>query len=1069
MKRSILMVLLLFLTLVYAQAQTRVTGRVTDKTEGSPLSFVTVSVKGTTIGAHTDNQGAYSINVPNNEAVLVFSFIGYKNQEQVVGSKSVINVALETEASKLDEVVVVALGMKADKKALGYASQDVKGKELVQAGNPNLMTALQGRVAGVEIKPSSGMPGASSQVVIRGARSFTGNNTPLYVVDGMPIASTADFTTGSSSGALGDGVTGTDIANRALDIDPNDIESINVLRGQAAAALYGIRASNGVIVITTKSGKNQVKGKPIVSFSMNSSLETLSRRPKFQQTWAQGSGGAFSPTASMSWGPKVEDLPNDPNYGGNMENKWNNGNPSNTQGRYYVPQLEQAGLDPWARPQRYDNINDFFQTGYTVNTSVNVSQATEYGNYSLGFGNATQEGVIPSTASKRTSFKAAAETKLNQQWKTGFTANYIQNSIDKAPGGNDALLGTVYPAPVNYDLKGIPSSYPTNPFKQINYRSLTFNNPYWAIDHNKFTEKTNRFFGNTYLEFTPEINWSEDKKLSLKYQLGTDSYTTNYQDIFEYGSRGSRGMINNYGITATTYNSLFVANYEMDINEDFKLTAILGNEFDQLNTKRYEQNGQNFNFGGWPNIGNATIISAGEKQRQKRTVGFFGSASLAYRNMAFLNITGRRDVISSMPRGNRGFFYPSVSSSFIFTELDQLKNDIVTFGKIRASYAEVGQAADYYNDFYYTPSYGSSWWSGEPISYPIDGINAFVPFYEIYDPNLRPQNTKSYEFGVELRFLNGLIGLDYTFSRQNVRDQIFPVPLAGSSGASYKIQNGGKIHTNSHEIILTVNPISNNEWNWSVGLNFSTIRNYVDELAPGVESIFLGGYDIPQVRAGKGTTFPVIYGQGFSKDKKGRILVDEDPTSDYYGMPLGGAPTVIAKVSPDFNMGFNTNLQYKKWFLAATFDWKQGGQMYSGTNGLSYLYGTSLETEDRTTPFVYNGYKADGTPNNIQRGGKDDPDAYQYLYSDLLGNIDEAYIFNSSFLKMRELTVGYKFPKMKGIDLNVSFFMRNILIWTKLPNLDPESSQGNTNMGGAFERFSMPQTSSYGIGINLVF
>jgi TonB-linked SusC/RagA family outer membrane protein len=1063
---SLLVTLLVFGSgALYAQTK-QVSGKVFSAEDNKPIPGVSVFVKeASSVGTSTNIDGQFTIkNVPANAKTLVIRFVGFQNQEVVIKDGE-ITVMLTPENQKIEEVVVTAMGMKRDKKALGYASQDIKAEQLNKTGSSGLSSALQGKISGVDIKPSSGMPGASSNITIRGTRSFTGDNSPLYIVDGMPISSSADFSTGSS-------VSGADVANRASDIDPNEIESINILKGQAASALYGIRASNGVIIITTKSGKGQAKGKPIISISNSTSFETISRYPDLQNNFAQGTYGAFDPNGSSSWGPTIENLPNDLAYGGNTGTT--NGT-ALTQGKYFVPQLQLAGLkeaDCWVTPNRYNNVKDFFNTGSTVSISANISQATETGNFSFGIGSTNQKGIIPSTSMDRYTAKAVAETKLNKEWKTGFSTNFVTSNINKAPGANSSLVATVFPAPINYNLKGIPYHIIGDPYSQINYRTLTFNNPYWAAENNKFNEKTDRFYGNSYLEYTPSINWSEDKKLSFKYQFGIDSYTSHYQDIYEFGNNGKPGSIDNYGITHLGINSLLTANYSMNFGENLQFNAFIGNEVNQTNSKAYDQVGQDFNFGGWKNIGNAITLTNTEDQIKNRTVGFFGNLSLTYKNMIFLSATGRNDYVSTMPRNNRSFFYPSVSLSWILTELEPLKNNsVLSFLKLRTSYAQVGQAGTYLNNFFAKPSYGGGFWNGTPINYPLGSVSvsAFTPNSRIYDPNLKPQNTKSYELGFDLRLFKNIFSIEYTYSRQNVSDQIFPVPLSGSSGISDQMMNGGKIHTNSHEVIVNIKLLSTNNIDWNIGGNFTKIDNYVDELAPGVESIFLGGFTTPQVRAGISDKFPVIYGSQYKRDTQGRILVDENPTSKTYGMPTAGGPAVIGKCSPDFIVGGNTNFRYKRMSISSTISWQKGGQMYSGTNGSMSSYGMSKTTQDRTTPFVYPGYKADGTPNNIVRGGIHDIRAYQDLYSTSLGNINEAYIYDQDFVKLRELTLAYSFPKFKGVTLNVSAFARNILIWSKLPNFDPESSQGNNNMGGYFERFSMPQTTSYGMGLNIVF
>lgn len=412
-----------------------------------------------------------------------------------------------------------------------------------------------------------------------------------------------------------------------------------------------------------------------------------------------------------------------------------------------------------------------------------------------------------------------------------------------------------------------------------------------------------------------------------------------------------------------------------------------------------------------------------------------------------------------MPAGNRSFFYPSVSVGWILTELEPLKNEIVNYAKIRASYAEVGQAGKYYQNYYTTPSFGGGFYSGTPLMYPIDSQNAFTEYGIVYDPNLKPQNTRSYELGADISFFNNLVSINYTYSRQNVKDQIFEVPLASSTGSSSFMTNGGKIHTNAHELTVNINPIRLKNVDWNIGINWSKIDNYVDELAPGVESIFLGGFTTPQVRAGIGDKFPVIYGVSYARDDNGNLIVDED------GVPMAGKDDVIGKVSPDFILGFNTNLRLWKFNISAVFDWKQGGQIYCGTNGLLDMYGVSKNTENREGSFIVEGVKEDGSKNTTPISGANE---MQHYY-ETINNINESSVYNSSFIKLRELAVSYPVFQKKWLEVNLNVFARNILVWSELANIDPESTQGNTNMAGSFERFSLPTTSSYGFGLNVKF
>lgn len=1048
----ILLCLVIGISTVVAQ-NTKVAGSVISADDGLPVIGASIVVKGTMVGIVTDYDGNFTLEVPSNGKVLIVSYVGMLTQEVPVSPN--VRVVLKSDTQNLDEVVVTAMGISKEKKALGYAVQDVKGEKLTQAANSNLAGALQGKVSGLDIKPSSGMPGASSQITIRGARSFSGDNTPLYVIDGMPVTSTPDVDTDLQNNGS---VSGADFANRAVDIDPNDIESINILKGQAASALYGIRASNGVIVITTKSGKGLAKGKPQISFSSNLSFDVIGRLPEFQKTYAQGASGKYSPTNSLSWGPKITDLPNDPTYGGNTSNAYTK-EYGNHEGMYYQPQRAAAGLDPWTTPQAYDNAKDFFDTGVTWSNSINVAQALDKSSYSVSLGNTHQDGIIPSTGMDRYNVKVSAETKLHDNWTTGFIGNYITTAIDKAVTSGNGLLRTVYSAPPNYDLAGIPSHIAGDPYTQNSFRGA-FDQAYWAMDNNKFTENTNRFFGNAYANYKTKFG-TTDHTLNVRYMFGVDSYTTDYVDSYGYGSNtgGGKGQIENYGWTNATYNSLLTINYDWNINEDWGLNVVAGNEVIQSNRGKYYEYGTGYNFPGWNHIDNATTQSTSSEHWKKRTVGFFGNVSASYKNMLYLTVTGRQDYVSSMPRGNRAFFYPSVSAGFILTELDALKNDVVNHAKIRASYAEVGQAGDFRENFYSVPTYGGGFYSLTPILYPINGSNGYTPYYKIYDPNLKPQNTRSYELGTDLSFFDNLVTLNYTFSRQNVKDQIFDVPLASSTGAGKLVTNGGKLHTNVHEITLSFNPIRTRDINWDFGFNWTKMDNYVDELAPGVENISLGGYVTPQVRAAAGEKYPVIYGVGYKRDANGNRLVDEN------GLPIAGEAQVIGKVSPDFIMGFNTTLRLWDCTISAVLDWKQGGQMYSRTSGLADYYGVSKRTENREGTIIFDGYKEDGTKNDIGITGAN---AQQEYYS-ILNNIDESSIYDNSFIKLREVAVSYPVFKSNWMQVTLNVFARNVLIWAQVPDLDPEASQGNNNMSGAFEDYSMPQTASYGFGVNVKF
>ena len=1056
-KRLMTFIACLFLSIGMALAQTQVSGNVTSSEDGSPVIGASIKVAGTNTGTVTDVDGNFSLNVPAG-AKLEVSYLGMLPKTVKADGKKV-KIVLDPDNKTLDEVVVTAMGISRDKKALGYASQKLGSEDLNIAGTSSLASAMQGKLTGVDIRQSSGAPGASAQIVIRGARSFSGDNTPLYVVDGMPIASSADFDTQSS-------VTGADQANRSIDINPDDIESIDVLKGQAASALYGIRASNGVIIITTKRGKAN-GGRPVITFSTDLSAQTLSKKFKHQDVYAQGGydddgNTVYDPTSSMSWGPKISELANDATYGGNTDNKYTQAYGKHP-GQYYNPKYALAGLDGWTTPQTYDNVGDFFKTGFTQNSNFGISQKNGNLAYSFGIGDTYQTGIIPSTGMMRTTARGAVDFEINKQWKTGFSANYSSTKITSAPGANSGIVNVVYSAPAEYNLKGTPTHVPDDPTSQVLFRSTSFNNPYWWADNDEFRQHTNRVFGNAYVEFRPNFNWDKEcYNLVFREQAGIDVYTTNNTTTAEVGSAyNNKGEVENYGVQHNIFNNLFTANFtaKFGAEQQWDFGALLGSEFNHDYARHWDYDGTNLLFYGQPTISN-TLVKAytSEYKAEERTVGFFGQLSLSYANQVYLTVTGRNDIVSTMPRGNRSFFYPSVSLGWIFTELPALKgNHILSYGKLRASFAQVGQAGHFYENYYYVPTYGSGMYQFTPISYPMNGVGTYSPYYVKFDKDLKPQNTVNWEFGADLNFFDNRIRLEYTASYQDIKDQIFDVPTAGSTGYQYLRTNAGEMTTWSHEFSINASIIQMKDWDLDLGVNFTKLNNKVKSLADGVESIMLGGFVEPQVRAQAGYTYPNIYGVAFKRDDQGRLLLSK-------GLPQGTSDSQnLGECTPDFNMGFNLKARWKRLTLTATMDWQKGGKMYNGTLLTMNYFGASEESLPyHEGTMVAEGIdEATGQPNTIEVSKQD----YWQAYND----VTEAGIYDRSFLKLRDVTLNYQLPKIAGIDISVYGFARNLLLWSKMKDLDPESSQGNGNMSGCFERFSVPNTSSFGGGFKITF
>ena len=427
--------------------------------------------------------------------------------------------------------------------------------------------------------------------------------------------------------------------------------------------------------------------------------------------------------------------------------------------------------------------------------------------------------------------------------------------------------------------------------------------------------------------------------------------------------------------------------------------------------------------------------------------------------MLYLTVTGRNDKVSSMPRGNRSFFYPSVSLGWIFTELPALKeNKTLSYGKLRLSYAQVGQAGLFYNNYMYVPVYGGGMYIYTPISYPLGGARGYAPYFVKFDEKLKPQNTANWEAGLDLGLFKNLVKLEYTLSYQDVKDQIFDVPTAGTTGYQSLRTNAGQMVTWSHELSLNATVLHHQDYGVDLGVNFTKVRNRVKKLAPGVESIMLGGFVTPQIRAQAGYNYPNIYGKAFKRTADGQLLLDAN------GLPQSTAANVnLGECAPDFTMGFNLHAHYKNLSLSATMDWQKGGCMYNGTLLIMNYFGVTKES----LPYHEGTMVAEGI--NEATGAKNTVVVSKQAYYQAYNDVTEAGIFETSYLKLRDITLAYQLPKLGGVNLSVYAFARNVLLWAKMPNLDPESSQGNNNMGGYFERFSVPNTSSFGGGLKVTF
>ncbi|WP_428666981.1 SusC/RagA family TonB-linked outer membrane protein [Runella sp.] len=998
-----------------------ITGTVTDES-GAGLPGVSILIKGTQRGSTTDPNGNYKIDVPDGNALLVFSFVGYLSQEVSVGNQSQLNISLKVDTKTLDEVVVTAFGIKREQKALGYASQKVGGEQLSSVGNANIQNSLQGKAAGVQVRLSSSMPGRPALINIRGSRSITGSNEPLFVIDGLPVAS----------------------GSRSIDFNPADVESMDILKGPAAAALYGVRASNGVIVITTKSGKNANR-KPSITFDSQFAQDKVSFLPKLQYEYAQGNNDIFDQNALFAFGPKISSL----------------GTYTNLLG-----EQEQAAS--------YRNMDDFYGAGFTFNNNLEIAQGGSFGNYAIGVGRTDQKGVIATTGMQRTTVKFNGLMTPFKKFKIGLSLNYADINVDDFPdeAGNVAFFRTVYETPPSYNLKGKPYASPTNPYQQILFRAAQ-NNPYWIIKNNYRNNTTNRTYGNLFLEYQLV------KGLKATYRVGLDNFNTKVERYDELGTgptgrttppSGGSFVLQNQ--RETQLNSNFFLSYDSNLTPNLVLNAIVGNELFDIRRTGSSITSSNFVTGEWPSIANGTTIVSSNNNNAQRVVGFYGNVNVGYKEMLYLNLSARKDYASNLPSGNRSFLYPSAGLSFVLTEAVPSLQTVFTFAKLRANYAEVGQLGQLFVN-------GVGYSAANPgYQFPLNGVAGFLPSSTSISPTLRPENTRSIELGTELRFLKNRISVDYTYFRSLSDGQIFGIPLAPSTGFSSQVNNAGKLLSRGHEIMLRLTPLKNAQFNWDFNVNFSKYKTTVEELPAGLTRIVLSDASgAIQLVAEKGQTYPSFFGRPYQRDPASGQTVMSSTT----GIPLQDpVQQILGTPNPDFELNFINSLRYKSLSLGFQVDWRKGGLFFSQLQAESRTRGLSAETLDRNDKQVLPGKKGKFVNGALVVEGENDiAIVKQNPYWAAVNAIPESNLDDASFVRLREVSLSYDFPvtMMKKIGFaGASVFLtgRNLFLITKTfvdPELNMTSTLSGVSTGNSvgIEWYQQPQTRSLGGGIRLKF
>lgn len=1028
-------VLCIGLTVAFAQTKT-VSGVVTSADDGSTLPGVSVVVKGTTVGRITDIDGKYSLEVPADANVLEFRFVGMKTEEVAIDGKSEVNLAMKAESVDVDEVVVTAINISRDKKSLGYAVSSVTSDKLVAARESNVVNSLSGRVAGVRITQQSGTLGGSSKIMIRGANSLGGNNQPLFVVDGVPI-SNSGFN-GTKGQIIAGGV---DAGNRASDINSDDIESMTVLKGAAASALYGARAKDGAIIITTKRGKKGQK----MTITVNSSVrfDNVLKLPDFQNQYAQGNEGKFDNDASNGWGPKISDV---------ADQKFEN----------FFGEEETLTAYP-------DNVKNFYETGVSYINSVGFAGGGVASDYRLGVTNFDQTGITPNSELSKTVVAFNGGTKANDKLEVRSSVNFVTSKTKGKPaqGSNDPNVLTSL-------VNGFPRTISNSALKNniIDPNGLPYevvknsNNPYWITNNNVWENELNRVYGN----FT--VNYDINDWMKVTARVGEDYYHEWRRHVTAKKTvSASQGRFNIRNITRNQLNTDLILSINKDINDDFDFNAILGHNTNQNFSRADYITANDLIADGIyvPQNAKATTITSASSK--KRLVGVYANFSLGYKDYLFLDVTGRNDWSSTLPKANNSYFYPSVSTSFILTKVIP-KNNILTFGKIRLNWANVGSDADPYSlDFTYSPktTYFLQYLGYEGVL-PHGGYPAYeAPNTIPPGDNLKPQNVVSYEIGGEFKLFNGRIGLDFSYYKTNTTDQIVSIAVAKSTGYWYKYINAGEIQNDGIELTLSGDIIKTSDFVWNTTITFAANNNIVKSLDPSLDTYTLtSGWSGLAIKAEAGKPFG-LYGKGWLTDDEGNVVYNAS----------GTRRTVkdkrLGDIYPDWTMGISNSFTYKNFTLSGLIDIRQGGVIYSQTTGALRNSGLAKETlEHRGEKFVPSGVveNADGTFSE----NTTEVTAQQYWKDVSKTANTEGNIFDASYIKFRELTFSYQLPQtllansiFKEVSVGVE--ARNLMIIKDhVPHIDPEVNffgSGLTGEGVEFQ--SVPSTRSFGFNVKLKF
>jgi TonB-linked SusC/RagA family outer membrane protein len=979
------------------RADVVVRGQVNDAS-GAHLPGVSIKIKGTTTGTSSDTEGKYSISVPEG-GVLVFTYMGYITKEVTVGNQSLLNVVLEESSSALNEVVVTALGISREAKSLTYAVQNIKGDQLNEAKETNLINSLQGKVAGVTITKDASGPGGDSKVIIRGNRSITNSNQPLYVIDGVPL-----------SGNVGM-------------LSSDEVESMTVLKGASAAALYGSQGQNGAIIITTKRGK---AGGVSVNFISGFTVDQAAVLPELQYEYGQGDAGIYGANSERSWGPKAE---------GQMVTLWNGNS---------VPLTGQP-----------NNLKDFFRTAHTYNNTLSVSGGGEKMQTYFSYANTSAEGILSNNDLTRHNIDLKTDNSITSKLSFSTKLSYIFEEVNNRPssdGEGSYALPSIYSAPTSIPLSEMQNySYidETGTEKQSYWLpgSSVLLNPYWGLNKINFYQKRDRILGllSVKYDFTDWLNLqvrgSFDKTIQRNdTKISEDSYFSQVGSDYSYGSDRNQGI-----------NVDALLSFQRSLGSKFDLTANLGaslqeNKYESIQGSANGLNKPNFFYMSNAKSPFFTTIDG----RTPRVQSLYGTASLSYNKYLYLEATARNDWSSALPKESQSYFYPSLGLSAIVSEMVKMPS-WVSYGKVSLTVANSGYGGTQYLDRnYYSVGIGGA------ITTPnIQSLGDY-----------KPELTTSYEAGLDWRFVNNRIGINATYYNTRTKNQLILIGLPPASLFEQKYINAGLIENHGIELVASVTPLAGKNYSWEIAANYSKNVNQVKRLTESIKSIVIGeGDNVYLIKVDEGSAYGDMYVRGWKEDDQGRKLVEDD------GSPIltSGLDQFVGNYNPDYMLGLSNNFTFGNFSMSFLIDHRQGGTVIGGTQAIIDAYGHSKASLlGRENGIVLDAYRQDGTKNTT-------PIESQKYFGLIGGRYPSAgfYSYSSTNTRLRELTIGYRFSdkllkKTSFIKAaKLSLVGRNLFFFKRDAPIDPEVTRGIN--GGGLEYTALPSTRNYGLNLKMTF